>query len=92
MTISLGKSYELIDMQKQLISSIWKKNERLTTQIVFLQESEATLKALVGPGAAKGAGRSAASKKRKRAKRGVVSGGALTAAERRCQHRAALCS
>jgi hypothetical protein len=67
MTFCLRKSYELSDMQKQLVSSILKKNERLTTQIVSLQGSEAALKALVGPGAAKGAGRSAAVKKRKRA-------------------------
>jgi hypothetical protein len=66
MTICLRKSYELSDMQKQLLSSILKKNERLTTQIVFLQESEAALKVLVVPGAAKGAGRSASIKKRKR--------------------------
>jgi hypothetical protein len=66
LTISLRKSYELSDMQKQLMTSILKKNERLTTQNVALQESEAALRALVGPGAAKGAGRSAASKKQKR--------------------------
>jgi hypothetical protein len=56
MTINLHKSYELSDKQKQLMSSILKENERLTTQIVSLQESEAALKALVGPGAARGAG------------------------------------
>jgi hypothetical protein len=66
LTIRLRKSYELSDMQKQLMTSILIKNERLTTQNVALQESEAALRALVGPGAAKAAGRSAASKKRKR--------------------------
>jgi hypothetical protein len=67
MPISWRKSYELSDMQKQLISSIL-KNERLTAQIVSLQDSEAALKALVGPGAAKGAGRSAAINGSKRAR------------------------
>jgi hypothetical protein len=38
MTISLRKSYELSDMQKQVRSSILKKNERLTTQIISLQD------------------------------------------------------
>jgi hypothetical protein len=67
-TFSLRKSYEPCDMQKQLMLSILKKNETLTTQIDSLQESEAALKALVGPGASKGAGRSAAFRKRKRAR------------------------
>jgi hypothetical protein len=48
------------------MTSILKKIERLTAQNVALQESEAALRALVGPGAAKGTLLSAASKKRKR--------------------------
>jgi hypothetical protein len=71
LTISLRKSYEPSDRPKQLMTSILKKNERITTQNVALQESEAALRALVGPGAAKGAGRIAASKTRKRESEGL---------------------
>jgi hypothetical protein len=87
MTINLHKSFELSDKQKQLMSSILKENERLTTQIVSLQDSEAALKALVGPGQREALAKALLPRSGSGRARDF-SGGALTAAERCCQHRA----